>query len=111
MRPDEFVVELDAQDLRVENDLLMHEVAYLRGRINYLEGRSKSLGDVQAAERAKTHQVEELLAQVKKEKAAATKDLLWLLAKLDNSPIGWIVRRRSGFRNLAQRWGTDQQAS
>lgn len=35
----------------------------------------------------------------------ARKDLRWLLKRLGRGPIGWIVRRREGFRRLEQDWG------
>jgi hypothetical protein len=35
----------------------------------------------------------------------ARKDLRWVLRRIDSSPIGWLVRRRPGFRRLYEDWG------
>lgn len=111
MRRDEFIVELDAKDLRVENDLLIHEVAYLRGLVNNLQEQVNAASDRHKAERSAAEAARKSLAVASKDLATAKKDIAWILERLDRSPIGWIIRRRTGFQKLAARWSDDEPAT
>lgn len=79
------------ESLEMENDLLALEVASLR----------RGAADVEhpmAAER---------LARLEQ----AEKDLHWLLRRLGTGPLGWLARRRTGYRRLAARHLGDDRPS
>jgi len=91
MRREDFVFEIDPAALQMENELLLHEVAHLKSKIRLLEaGSDPAPSDADS--------------DVSSELAMAKKDLRWMLTRLDAPPIGWLLRRRSGFQNLWSRW-------
>ncbi len=99
MRREHFVPEPARANLRMENDLLKYEVLYLRRRVAALQ--------TELAERPEPVPEPEVVvvpAEPSPRLIAAEKDLMWLLRRLDSPPLGWVARRRSGFRNLRHRW-------
>jgi hypothetical protein len=98
MRREDFVSEPDPTQLRMENDLLQHEITYLRSELRQAQERLDAEGP-------------EIDPAVAEELAEARKDLRWLLRRLDAPPIGWLVRRRSGFQNLWSRWMDESDSS
>ena len=101
MRRSDFIPEGDPAALRLENELLLHEVAYLRANVAELQ---KSAGA--SAARALIRDT-----SAEKELAEAKKDLRWILRRLRSSPIGWVLRRRGGFAKLWERWVEDEAGS
>lgn len=111
MQRRDFVSKLDPLDLEIENDLLVHEVAFLRSKVERLERRAKGSGSklerakankrkAQAENRATRKDLEAATTEL----VAAKKDLRWLLERIESSPAGWVVRRKDGFQVLAKRW-------
>lgn len=74
----------DSKQLRVENDLLTNEVRRLRAQLGaQLGGQGESSN---------------ALAQ------QALEDITWLVGRLANSPLGFVLRSRPGFRTLMERY-------
>lgn|GEM_PF-2399828 len=96
MRREHFVSEPARENLRMENDLLKYELIYLRQRVEALQVQLTAKPDPVPPEVLERH-------------ALAEKDLLWMLHRIDRSPVGWLVRRRGGFRNLWKRWIEDAE--
>lgn len=92
-----------AEELGLENQLLALEVQVLRGRERVLaEQRARALS-------APTHAVapegKVLISREDYEDLTeARRNLRWLIRRLGSGPLGWIVRSRSGYKNLASRW-------
>ena len=114
MQRRDFVSKLDPADpldLEIENDLLVHEVAFLRAKVDRLEKSAKGAGG--KLERAKANKrraqaelraTKKELEQTSAERDAAKKDIRWILERIDSSPAGRLVRSRDGFQVLAKRW-------
>ncbi len=102
MQPEDFVFDSAATQLRMENDLLNHQVVFLENELAHTKERLAAAQDGAATAVESSDAATEL--------AQAKKDLRWLLTRLDKPPVGWVTRRRSGFRNLWGRWmdGTDK---
>lgn len=88
--PDEFYVatEDDVTALRLENELLAYENQYLSSRAAEMEREVERL------------QVMEAQIEVYK---TAYHDLRWLLRRLSGSPIGPLLNRWRGWRELQRR--------
>jgi hypothetical protein len=80
--------------LAMENELLRYEVAHLRARLAAAETVAKSAGDTLASKRGSGADADR----------SARDDLVWLLRRLDRSLAGPLLRRRSGFRELRERY-------
>jgi hypothetical protein len=81
----------------MENELLAFEVRFLKTQLAEVERLKNRLEEAEryAAEYKRTEQ-----------------DLVLLLKRLGNSPLGRLLRLRSGFRTLEQRYlGTEAQNS
>ena len=111
----------DLASLQMENELLMHEIRYLRARVTSAE-RQAAQGSsaqpaapkpVKPAQPAKPGPI--AAAASKPESPAepvagkgthrqAEEDLRWLLRRLDESPLGLLLRRKQGFRTLLSRY-------
>jgi hypothetical protein len=111
--------DLDAdgqiQALRLENDLLTGELLRLR-----LAGGARSTSSdlaeqapVTSATGASLDAAPALMSPVAPPESPVgdaqqvLTDLRWLLARLSESPLGVVLRRRAGFRALIERYGTD----
>jgi hypothetical protein len=94
--------------LLLENELLTNEVRHLRGQANDLRQKlDKSHENVRrleagapAASRQETPQQREQRALQEQ----SLEDLRWLLARLDRSPAGPLLRRYGGFKTLKARY-------
>lgn len=108
MRESDFIVELEDIELASENDLLRHEVSFLKGRVHYLDDMLKTARAEQAqwtsSSRADDQTTRQVVRETAAERDAALKDLRWVLRKLDRPPLGWVLRRRSGFKRLWAQW-------
>lgn len=104
----------DVSALRMENDLLMHEVVHLRGRLGAAERRLKGSASGGRA----TGEVASLKAQLRKARTAnressrrakryreADRDVRMLVKRLNTSPLGPVLRRRAGFKALVEKYG------
>ena len=88
MPKDDFYTPTDIDALRMENELLAFEVRFLKAQLA-------------AAPKEYTAQLEDRLAK-------AETDLVLLLRRFANSPLGPFFRLRPAFRDLEQRYlGTD----
>jgi hypothetical protein len=117
----------DLASLQMENELLMHEIRYLRARVTSAERAVANASSAQRAapKPAKPANPTPVAAEdrPKPAKAAASKpegpaepvavegkhrqaeeDLRWLLRRLDESPLGLLLRRKQGFRTLLSRY-------
>ena len=79
----------------MENELLAFEVRFLKTQLAEVERLKKRL-----------EEAERYAAEYK----CAEQDLILLIRRLGNSPLGRLLRLRSGFRTLEQRYlGTEAQ--
>jgi hypothetical protein len=81
--------------LQMENDLLSLEIEALRARL---------AGETDAEHPDAVLVDGERLRRLE----AAQRDLKWLLERLGTGPIGFIVRRRRGYRRLIERHLTEE---
>ncbi len=90
MKRDEFYVpdQDDVPALRLENELLAYENQYLTSRIAEMEREADRLRVVE--EQVEVYRV-------------AYHDLRWLLRRLSSSPVGPLLRRWRGWRQLQER--------
>ena len=86
--------ELEAmvEALQMENDLLGTEVAALRAEL--ASGRREE--EDPSARRISVERYERL--------TRAERDLKWLLRRLGGGTMGWVLRRRRGYRVLEERY-------
>ena len=113
MEPDSvqgFVPLPGAEALGLENQLLALEVQVLRGRTRVLQEDLTRVQDDLSRLRSSaappplptgTIPVKETDYDDLRE---AKRNLRWLLRRLGSGPFGWFIRRRSGYRALADRW-------
>lgn len=88
MSQNDFYTPTDVDMLRMENELLTFEVRFLRARLGWSAkgaGTSSSLSRISHLEEAET-------------------DLVLLLRRLGNSPLGPLLRRRKNFRAMEERY-------
>ena len=96
MRHEDFVPQPDSVLLRLENEVLVHEVSYLRGQVRALNQQLEDSTGIRPDAARDSKDAIEL--------AEAKKDLRWTLSRLHAPPVGWLLRRRSGFQSLWSRW-------
>ena len=130
MPRNDFYTPTDMDALRMENELLAFEVRFLKtqlssreaehersaaqltSRLEESERSTAQLRDRLAAASAEaersTAQLRDRLAAASAEAERAEQDLVLLLRRLANSPLGWFFGLRQNFRILEQRYlGTD----
>ncbi len=88
MPEDDFYTPDDVDVLRMENELLAFEVSFLKAR---MAGTGKRTGSPSSLSRV-SHLEE------------AEQDLVLLLRRMGNSPLGPLLRRRRSFRTLEERY-------
>jgi DNA repair exonuclease SbcCD ATPase subunit len=117
---DDFYKPTDIDALRMENELLTFEVRFLKTQLTEAEqlrsrlAEAEQLGSRLAEAEQEAEQLGSRLAEAEQEaqqlrsrlaKAErAEQDLVLLLRRLANSPLGWFFRRKKGFRVLEQRY-------
>jgi hypothetical protein len=118
----------DLASLQMENELLMHEIRYLRARVTSAERQASHVSRAQRAapkpeKPAKSAKSERIAEEdrpmpgtaasdpeggaghaVEMTHRQAEEDLRWLLRRLDESPLGLLLRRKQGFRTLLSRY-------
>ncbi len=94
MSEDDFYTPTDIDQLRMENDLLAFEVQFLKSRL----GNSAKIPASQIPLSRRTHLEE------------AEKDLVLLLRRIQNSPLGLPARFNANFRTLEGRYLTRPQS-
>jgi hypothetical protein len=92
----------------MENELLTFEVRFLRAQLSARDAEH----ELSAAHlRSRLEESEHYAAQLRirlAEAESAEQDLVLLLRRLRNSPLGWFLRHKQNIRNLEQRYlGTD----
>lgn len=88
----------EASALTMENELLRYEVRHLRAR---LEGAEQELRRAERSDDDASSLATAPITEPGGERAS--EDLVWLLQRLNTSPLGFALRRQSGFRTLLQR--------
>jgi hypothetical protein len=105
---DDFYTPTDMDALRMENELLTFEVRFLKTQLSAREAEHERSA---AQLRSRLEESEHSAAQLRdrlSEAESAEQDLVLLLRRLTNSPLGWLLRLKQNFRNLEQRYlGTD----
>lgn len=97
MEPLQRVTADELETLQMENELLRYEVEHLRAR----------LAEHEAAVATRPAEPRPSQAQAPADVRAqeAERDLVWLLQRLDETPLlGQALRRRAGFRALHDRY-------
>jgi len=90
---DDFYMPTDIDTLRMENELLAFEVRFLKTHLAEVERLRNRLEE---SERAATEYQRRL--------AETEQNLVLLLRRLGDSPLGRLLRLRAGFRTLEQRY-------
>ena len=89
MSKDDFYTPTDIDALRMENELLAFEVRFLKAQLAETERLKARLAEAE-------NSIERL--------ERAERDFVLLLRRLADSPFGWFLRLRRGFRNLEQQY-------
>src|SRR5918998_649998 len=90
----------------MENELLSFEVRFLKTQLTEAEQLRSRLAEAEQL-RSRLAEAEQEAEQLRSRLAKAERaeqDLVLLLRRLANSPLGWFFRRRKGFRVLEQRY-------
>jgi Tfp pilus assembly protein PilN len=90
---DDFYTPTDIDALQMENELLAFEIRFLKAQLADIQRLKKS-------HLAETQRLENRLEASER----AEKDLVLLLRRLANSPLGWLFRFKRGFRTLEQKY-------
>jgi Tfp pilus assembly protein PilN len=90
---DDFYTPTDIDALQMENELLAFEIRFLKAQLADIQRLKKS-------HLAETQRLESRLEASER----AEKDLVLLLRRLANSPLGWLFRFKRGFRTLEQKY-------
>ena len=93
MPKDDFYTPTDIDALQMENELLAFEIRFLKAQLADLQRLKKS-------HLAETQRLESRLEASER----AEKDLVLLLSRLTNSPLGWLFKFKRGFRTLEQKY-------
>ncbi len=111
MPRDDFYMPTDMDALRMENELLTFEVRFLKAQLSAREAEhERSATQLQSRLEESERRLEESehsAAQLRNRLAEAERaeqDLLLLLRRLANSPLGWFLRLKQNFRILEQRY-------
>ncbi len=134
MPTDDFYTPTDVDTLRMENELLAFEVRFLKARFAeperfrvQLEEADAQLQETKAQLQETRAQLEEARAQLEEARNAAARlgeveaqleearsaaarlevaeaDLVLLLRRLADSPVGRLLRRKPAFRELERRY-------
>lgn len=106
MKPLEQVRAQDQTALAMENDLLRYEIRHLRGR---LDAQRKQIEAEAGRKPGATSPPQPgasagtVDAAVERERRTRN-DLVWLLRRLEGSPLRWFYSRRPGFVALRDRY-------
>ena len=111
MSTNDFYTPTDIDALRMENELLVFEVRYLRGQLSarvaeYERSATELKNRLEESER-RLEESERSAAQLRERLAEAERaeqDIVLLLQRLANSPFGWFFASRQNFRILEQRY-------
>jgi len=84
-------VEPISESERVELEFLRYEAGHLQRRLREVE-ESLAIAEI---ERDTIRHERNLMAQ----------DFVWTLRRLNDSPVGPVLRKTDGFRRLLEQWG------
>ncbi len=127
MPTDDFYTPTDVDALRMENELLAFEVRFLKARFAEPERFRTKLEEAEAQLEETRAQLEETRAQPEKAESSVARleetraqleeaessvarlegaeaDLILLLRRLADSPVGRLFRRKPAFRELERRY-------
>ena len=126
MSGNDFYTPTDMDALRMESELLAFEVRFLKAQLSARETEREREYERSVAQlRSRLEESERQLTQLKERSAEAERstaqlrerlaeaeraeqDLVLLLRRLANSPLGWVFGLKQNFRILEQRYlGTD----
>ena len=93
MPKDDFYTPTDIDALQMENELLAFEIRFLKAQLADIQRLKKS-------HLAETQRLESRLEASER----VEKDLVLLLSRLANSPLGWLFKFKRGFRTLEQKY-------
>jgi hypothetical protein len=97
---DDFYTPTDIDALQMENELLAFEIRFLKAQLADIQRLKKShLAETQRLE-SRLEASERSVARLER----VEKDLVLLLSRLANSPLGWLFRFNRGFRTLEQKY-------
>ena len=106
----DFYIPNDIDALRMENELLAFEVRFLKtqlaeaGRLERLESQlEESERRLEESERSMA-QLRDRLTEAVAEAERTEQDLVLLLRRMANSPLGWYFGSKQNFRILEQRY-------
>jgi hypothetical protein len=88
----------DHVTLQMENELLALEVRYLRARLKSMEH------EVAGGTRLSPSELQQRFTELSAEHRRVLGDMRWMLRRLNESPIGPMLRRMGGFRALLERY-------
>jgi hypothetical protein len=98
MQPLSRVTGDELSSLMMENELLRYEITHVRARLAAAEQMlAKAQRDLELAEASEE-------STGGGEAATARDDLVWLLTRLDSSPLGRVLRRRRRIAELNRRY-------
>lgn len=103
----DFYTPGDADALRRENELLAFEVRFLRARLAETEHASTSLRNKLEESGQTIARLNEEITITTRRKArleSVERDLITLLTRLSQNPLGRVLRLKKGYRNLEQRY-------
>ena len=98
MPKDDFYTPTDIDALRMENELLAFEVRFLKTQLAEAE-REQLKSRLEESERSAA-QLRSRLAEAER----AEQDLVLLLRRLAQGPLGWFFGTRQNFRILERRY-------
>lgn len=94
--------------LRLENDLLTGELLRLRlAGVRAAPGTPIPSVAESSGAAANTSVASSAGGPTPEAYEQVVADMRWLLARLSNSPFGFVLRRRQGFRALVERYGDE----
>ncbi len=108
MSRDDFYTPTDIDALRMENELLTFEVRFLKAQLSARETEAERSATELKSRLEECERSAELLRERLAEAERAEQDLILLLRRMANSPLGWFFGLKQNFRILEQRYlGTD----
>lgn len=99
----DFEPPLDVEAANLENQLLQLEIQVARGRLRLAEeemARMRSRPVVAPVPEDSVVITKEHYESLRE----ARSNLRWLLGRLGSGPVGWVARRKRGYRVLEERW-------
>lgn len=105
MQPLDQIRPEEASQLAMENELLRYEVSHLRSVMaESKEAQARLAKRMRRLKRAGRTPFSPEEVALQKRNQEAYDDLVWLLGRLDASPVGPVLRRIKGYQTLRRRY-------